>query len=174
MKARSENGSIVIYNTLPSKYVENGYNIVGGFHLLPTEIHEEEGFYDLVEPTLVDQEIEFLGDLYFDDVNKIFTYYIIQNPNIPSTLEEAKTLKINELKKAVKGLYAVITGYVIEKQLYEELIPQETKDKIKEIKTKYQQTKASIEALTSIIDVYKYKIPYVQINALKTELESIE
>lgn len=171
MKARIENSKIVIYGKLPSKYRSETLNIAGGFDKLPTEIHEQEGFYDVLIP-VYDNEIEKPGDVYFNAIYNSFTYPVI-SIQFP-TLEDAKARKITELKDAVKDLYQSIQWYVEMKRMNDEAIPTVVKDKIKTIKTKYDQLKAQIYALTTVVDVIKFKLPYDQVETLKSQLESFE
>ncbi len=72
MKARIENGIIVIYPTLP-----NEWNNILNFPQASVETLEAEGFYDLVEPE-INPVTQRLGDLYFDETNQVFAYRIIE------------------------------------------------------------------------------------------------
>lgn len=75
MYAKIENSLIQVYSSLPSKYVSNNLNVIGGFDKLPDEVHRQEGFYPLVTPAIT--ETQKLGDLYFDEENEQFTYNVI-------------------------------------------------------------------------------------------------
>lgn len=171
MKARNENGAIKLYGNLPSKYKSENLNIAGGFHKLSTAIHEQEGFFDLIKPEL-DSYIQELGEVYFDTENSLFTYPVIAI--ILPSLEDAKTSKIRELKNAVKDLYTAIQGYITEKQIHDETISVAVKDKIKSIRTKYLLIKSQINALTTVVEVIKFELPYEAIENLKNQLEAIE
>ena len=72
MKARNENGTIVIYPTLPGDYK----NILN-FAQASIEVLEAEGFFDLSEPK-IDPATHKLGEIYFDEVNRMFCYLVIE------------------------------------------------------------------------------------------------
>ncbi len=76
MKGKEENGTIKSYGKLPSRYKSETLNIAGGFDKLPKEIHEAEGFLDVVKPEIVDTYTEKLGKPYMDYIEKICTYPI--------------------------------------------------------------------------------------------------
>lgn len=76
MKARNENNQIIIYPELPIHYSSEtlGTPLVD-FRTMSTEIHEAEGFFDVVTPEF-DFYTQRLGEIYWDDVNRVFTYPI--------------------------------------------------------------------------------------------------
>jgi hypothetical protein len=74
MYAKQENTGIKVYGKLPNRYKSETMNVVGGFDKLPDAVHQQEGFYPLVQPTL--GENEKLGSLYFDEENQVFTYQV--------------------------------------------------------------------------------------------------
>ena len=167
MKAKIENGQVRRYIQLPKYYKQWG----GNFDIQSDIIHEQEGFYN-VEDTVFDADLQNRGDLYFDNSNNVFKY-TITNKILP-TLAEAKALKIQELKLAVRSLYETIQAYLTEKQLHEETPAVGIVNKIKEIRTKYQNIKGQIEALLTVEDVIKFALPYAQIGILMDELAAIE
>ena len=73
MKARLDNGQIRTYNRIPRVWVP--LNIVGGFQHQPTSVHESEGFFDVVTPSL--NTYQKLGDIFFDTPNLVFTYPVV-------------------------------------------------------------------------------------------------
>lgn len=100
-KARKEdNGQIIIYNELPSRFRGVTGNYVGGFHLSDVSILEQEGFFDVILPNY-NHVLEVLSPIYFDEVKKIFTYKVEPNPTLP-TIAQAKIDKIAELKKKTR------------------------------------------------------------------------
>lgn len=171
MKARNENGTIKVYAILPSKYKSESLNIAGGFYKLSVQIHEQEGFFDLKEP-VIDYDIEERGEIYFDDANQIFKHSI--TPKVLPTLEEAKAQKITQLKSAVKGLYQSIQWYVEMLRADNETIPVAVTDKIKLIRTKYEQIKTEINVLTDVVEVIKYQLPLDAIASLQEQLDNIK
>ncbi len=83
MKARNENGTIVIYHQLPDDYK----NILN-FPKASTEVLENEGFFDLIEPA-IDPTTQRLGALFFDETNNIFTYPVIEKTQAEIDYEAA-------------------------------------------------------------------------------------
>lgn len=75
MWAKIINEKIKVFVTLPNKYVSEMMNVAGGFDKLPGDIHRQEGFYPLIEPTY-NNDTERLGTLYYDDQNQVFTYEV--------------------------------------------------------------------------------------------------
>ena len=94
MKAKLENGEIIIYSQLPNTYgnVQNGYASL-------TERHEADGFLDLITPELLDNEI--LGEVY--QIDNYFTYHKIYVE--PKTPEEIAQQQIINLKQKETDLY---------------------------------------------------------------------
>jgi hypothetical protein len=86
MKAIIIDGKIKIYSELPK--VWGSYM---NFQQASVEIQEQEGFYELVIPIYNDKTHK-LGEVYWDDINKIFTY-----PLISKTLLEIQQEKEAEL-----------------------------------------------------------------------------
>lgn len=83
MKARLENGKIVTYPTLP-----NIWKNILNFPMSDVETFESEGFYELIEPTF-NPQLQHLGELYFDEVNKLFTYQVIDKTQAEIDCETA-------------------------------------------------------------------------------------
>lgn len=121
MKARIENNTIRIYSRLPSKYVTETMNIAGGFDLLPTEIHEQEGFFDVVTPAF-DPKLQLLGEIYFDEENRVFTY-----PVINKTAEEIEAEETNRINSAAQASENTISPTILKKLLQDKIsaIPEE-------------------------------------------------
>ena len=78
MKARNENGVVQFYSELPSTYRSDTLGLVlSGFDTLCEEVHEAEGFFDVVTPEF-DFYTQELSPVYFDDAKKVFTYDVLQ------------------------------------------------------------------------------------------------
>jgi len=92
MKARIENNAIRVYSKLPSKYTSTTLNVVGGFDQLPAEIHQQEGFFDLVTPA-INNETQRLGQIYFNSQEAIFTYAVEEKSQ--EQIDQEKTEQIN-------------------------------------------------------------------------------
>lgn len=118
-----------------------------------------------------DNDIYMLGSRYYDPVIDSVTWTIIQK-QLP-TLDEARASKILEFDNAVNGLYMAITWYVVKKWASGESTPQKVKDKIIEIDTDRTQIEVNINALTDVIEVIKYELPYSQIKVRKDQIKAI-
>jgi hypothetical protein len=164
MKAREENGFITLYPELPADW-----RTYLNFRMAPASVIASEGFYDVEEPSF-DPVTHNLGSLIFDAGRKVFTYEIIAK--VLPTLEQAKSLKLEELKKAVKPLYNTVQWLVTMYNTEGEALPTALKEKIRLIKTRYDQAKTQINSLTTVVDVLRWQVPYDAINSLRTELEN--
>jgi hypothetical protein len=166
MWAKIENEVIRQYSNLPENYL----NIIG-FNLCVNEIHEQHGFFMLKSPEF-DPLFQELGELYFDAGNRFFTFLLTDR--VLPTIEDAKNQKIAALKDEVRDLHRTIQWYVQQKQIDNETIPTAIKNKIKSIRTNFEETKAQINSLTTVVQVIKFQLPYAQIATLRSQLESIE
>jgi len=89
MKAIKINGKIKVYTKLPKNWKN-----FSGFENASPELLEQEGFFDVAEPTY-DQELQRLGEIFFDETKKVFTYPIV---NIPQKeLDDRKSCKLENL-----------------------------------------------------------------------------
>lgn len=98
MKARYENGQIKEYPVLPRIFKGVTGTYPGGFHLMPTEIHEAEGFYDVVVPE-INSTTQQLGAIYWDEENNVFTYPVSDKV---FDLEGLKEQRKSELRAVMK------------------------------------------------------------------------
>ena len=81
-------GSIKTYSTYPNKYWVTE-RVVGGY-LYRTDLHEADGFRDVVN-AVYDPETQSRGAIYYDDVNDYFTYVVIDK-----TDEQIQAEKVSE------------------------------------------------------------------------------
>lgn len=109
MKARIENEKVVIYPSLPDIFHGVTATFPGGFHLQSKEVHEAEGFYEVVYPE-IEEPTEKYGELYFSE--GVFTCDILKktpeeiaaesvNPVIPKD-------RIQELEETVEALLLIL------------------------------------------------------------------
>ena len=91
MKARIENGIVEFYSTLPNVFNSVTGLVLAGYNTLNEEIHQADGFYDVITPEY-DYYTQELSSVYFDEVNKIFTYNVIQRETpIPRPVKSVLT-----------------------------------------------------------------------------------
>ena len=67
-------GTIRRFSQLPNAYV--GVQKIDGGYSYRTDLHEQDGFFDEVISTF-DDATQYLGELYFDEVNNVFTRPIL-------------------------------------------------------------------------------------------------
>lgn len=77
MKARIEDETVVIYGELPTTFKSVLGLILSGYETLSNEIHQADGFYDVVTIEY-DFYTQTLSPIFFDEINKVFTYNVIQ------------------------------------------------------------------------------------------------
>lgn len=101
MKARIENGTIRKYGSLPQDFE----NILNFSQADETTINSK-GFYDVVTPEY-DPAYWRLGEIYFDDMNQVFSYRLIAIPvdevkqKLKTDFEAAKDRTRKELLDAL-------------------------------------------------------------------------
>jgi len=164
MKAKIEDGNIQ-FVTVPKIYK----NIIG-FYKLSDEELKIYGFYNVIIPNY-NVLYQTLGIPYYDNINEVVTYLV---EDLILNLEEVRSRKLNELKDLVKDLYVSIQGFIIEKQIHNEVISEVVKDKIKSIRTKYNQVRDNINTFTTVEEIVEFVLPYSQIEEIKNQLEAIE
>src|SRR5690606_1788499 len=64
------------------------------FPLASEELLKKEGFFDVVQPTY-NTETQRLGEIYFDEVNEVFTYPVIDKTQ--EELDQEKEAELNVL-----------------------------------------------------------------------------
>lgn len=160
MKARNENGRIKFYSKLPSKYCSATLNIAGGFHLLPEEIHQAEGFFDVVVPEF-DDKLQMLGELYFDQDSNIFTYPVTE-----------KTFDLQELKDNLLSEFDVVLNefavIIARCRFIHDPAPQGLLDAIETAKITRVNTIAAINALPTVADALAFSIKKEDVEYLRS------
>jgi hypothetical protein len=162
MYARKENGKIKTYGSLPSKFRGVTGNYAGGFDKLESYIHEEEGFYPLVQYTITQPKVFRYGELVFAIDHYEYTIVPIY-PLI--TLSEAKVKRIKELKQIVYQKFEETRWYYDRADRTEKIKDKVTKNvpadvfiKDKVVYDTYDAIEIEINALLTIEDVLEYEI----------------
>lgn len=166
MKARNEEGTIKFYLEIPGKYRSETINIAGGFHKLPTVIHEQEGFYDVITPE-IDYEIHELGAIYFDSDAKVFKYPVEELVLDLEAIREEKHRVFQQILE--QEMTPALMFGVLEKLAMGEPIPQETTAAISALRTREAQVKANIDAITDPVLMKRFGFDPVEITQ-STEL----
>ena len=139
MVAIEVNGKIETFGSVPRKWSdENGLhlNIGNG---------AEYGFKEVVQPTY-DSRIQELDNLHLD--GDVYTYDVIDK-DIPQTLAELKSDKIQSLKSMVSSELSQTDWYIIREADSGEATPQSIKDERAALRTKSNTIEAEINALTT-------------------------
>lgn len=156
---------------IPSRFErENGELFRGGYQNR-FDLHHQDGWREEKIPPF-DPVLQVLGEPYYDAVLDKVTYPVLEI-ELPS-LEQAKANRISELKNAVKDLYHSIQWYLEMKRMSEEEIPVLVKEKILQIRNKYEQTKAQINALTTVAEIYNYELPYDVISKIQQQFDNVD
>jgi len=127
--------------------------------------------YESVKPEY-DPIIQYLVE-EIQYIQGVWTHIWIILSKILPTLDEAKALKIQELKDAIKPLFQEIQWYLEILRNDGTPIPSGVKTKITAVATKYNQAKNQINGYTSVSDVLHWVVPYDQIKSLLTQLQTI-
>lgn len=89
MKAIEINGTVKTFSKLPNRW-KNYTN----FPLASEELLKQEGFFDVVQPEY-NTETQRLGGIYFDEVNEVFTYPVIDKTQ--EQIDQEKEAHLNAL-----------------------------------------------------------------------------
>ena len=107
MKAKNINGQIKIFNKIP-----NIWNNILNFNNSTNDLFESEGFYDVIIPAY--NENKELSDIYFDSLNKYFTYEVINKTveqiDFENRIKDWKFLEYSMRIKAPDSLLMQLPG----------------------------------------------------------------
>jgi hypothetical protein len=142
-----ENNEIV-KSGIPRKFTrQNGELFCGGYQN-KTSIHFEDGWREEVIPDF-DGELEYLGGIYYDEVNEVVTYHVIPIDFDSMDIEEIRAEKHDEFMGILESeMTPALMFGVIDKLAMGEPIPAETIAVITALRTREAQVKADIDAIT--------------------------
>jgi hypothetical protein len=140
MKARIENGQIKRYINLPKYYK----HWAGNFDTQPDAIHEQERFYPVIEP-IIDYNLQTKGNLYFDDINKVFAYKIV---DIVHDIESIRTTILDGLDNTFDMSMLEILHEHLATILLGNSLPKEVKDEVIRLQTERDILNSSINKET--------------------------
>jgi len=150
MKGINLNGTIKTYSSVPKTWG----NILGVNYMSDEDL-KGLGFYDVVTPTT--KQSEQLGDIYFDEVNEVFTYPV-ESRTYTQTVAELKEQKIENLKSLYNSQLAKTDWYIIRSQ--EGIsVPQDILDTRTALRTECATHETNINALTTKASVIDYELP---------------
>lgn len=158
------NGEIKKFSKIP----ENWKNHCG-FNKLETAVHQEAGFFEILNP-IYDTDLKEIGQLAFDEIHNVFSY---PTTDIVLNLEEIRLQKHAEFAEIVEGeMTDALKIGVLEKLALGEPIPQETIDKIISLRQREQEVKTLIDNIQDPVQLKKFKFDRIEIEADKDELKS--
>ena len=132
-------------------------NVIGGFDNLTDSELEKYGFYNLVIPEY-NSKTEYLGDLKFDEQNKVFTYDIIAK-NWKQTLTELKAQKIINLKYIYHQELKKTDWMIVRYTELQTEIPADIKQARSVLRSECDTKENEILSLSSKSDVAEYTLP---------------
>ena len=173
MKARTENGQIKIYKSLPSEYTKDDGTVILNFRNADAETIEAEGFYDVVKPSF-NPLTQTKSGIQFDSENNVFTSVVTdidfdQDVDIigedgEPTGETEKRFKVSDLKSNIisdlKGdankRLQPSDWQVVRKFERDIDIDSETQTERSGILTELTRKEAEVNALTDYADLLQY------------------
>ena len=150
------NGKPVIFNKLPEVWQGiNGHYL--NFDKMSEDIWLENEFFELKLPEY-NPENQKLVNLYFNEVEKFYTYKV-KDLDVPgSTLKSSKENKIKQLKQNGYQLLLPTDWYVIREVAEKKSIPDKIKEQRKAIYDSINKKEAEINSLNTIKKVEEFDI----------------
>lgn len=102
MIAITIDGKIKTFSTYPTKWKVDGVEISP--YQFATDRHYDDGFREVVRPTVT--ETQKLGELYFDEVNDVFTYQVVDKS--PEEIEQENANQLAVQRAEIKERYVKI------------------------------------------------------------------
>jgi triacylglycerol esterase/lipase EstA (alpha/beta hydrolase family) len=180
MKARTKNGQIKIYKSLPSEYTKDDGTVILNFRNATDEVLTENGFYDVVKPSY-NPMTQTKGGLYFDEANSIVTYDVTdidfdQNIDILDEdgeptgetenrykIADIKASKIAEIKSKAGKMLEPTDWQVIRKVERDIDIDTDVATERAGILTEADRLEAEVNVFTTYADVLQYKVQFFPI-----------
>ena len=169
----------ILYNSATNKVIsqifDNGYLVDGKPQEVLPPIYELEYIpttRPVYDPILQVGSAVWIPDTILKTYTQVWTVRTFEPSELP-TLEEAKAIKLKEIKEAVKELHQIVQWYIEMQRVEGSAIPAAVLTKIKAIKTKYDAAKAIINGYTTVADVLHWQVPQDQIDTVKESLEAI-
>lgn len=136
MKARIENGVITVFEEIPNVW-GNHLN----FNQANLSLLQSEGFFDLIEPSY-QQKLQQLGEIYFDEVNKVFIYSVV---DIEYDLDELLKNRLDEFDQFQKTFRREITELYLE-EIALGILPEEVKQLIVVLRQRRDEIIAELQS----------------------------
>lgn len=172
MKARTENGQIKIYKSLPSEYTKDDGSVILNFRNADAETIEAEGFYDVVKPSF-NPLTQTKGGIEFDSENNVFTNVVTDidfdqdinilddDGNVTGTEKKYKVSDLqssilSELKQKANQLLQPSDWQVVRKFERDIDIDSDTQTERSGILTELDRKESEVNALTSYADLLQY------------------
>jgi len=177
MKAKTINGQVKIYKSLPSQYTKDDGSVILNFRNADSAAHEAEGFFDVIKPSY-NPLTQTKGGLYFNEDDSVFTYDvtdidfsqevdIIGEDGEPTgetenryKIAEIKESKISEIKSKAGKMLEPTDWQVIRKSERDINIDSDVTTERAGILTEADRLEAEVNAFTSYADVLQYNVVF--------------
>ncbi len=157
MKARTENGQIKIYKSLPSEFTKEDGSVILNFRNANEETLKSAGFYDVVVPSY-NPKTKVLGDIEWDADNSQFTYPV-SNKTWSETLSELKENKIEQLKAIYNSKLSATDWYIVRNSEKGTAIPSDIQTERDNLRSECATKEGEINAKTTKAQVADYDLP---------------
>jgi len=151
MKAIQKNGIITTYKVIPSNWSDENGTVLN----FKYANHSDYGLYDVIEPSYISQT-QSLGDIYFDEENKVFTYPVIDGDFDQEDIDNLKYSRITEIKLKSRDLLQPTDWYVIRQAERSIDIPDQIASYRLGVLNKSEEFESDINGLSSYLDVATY------------------
>lgn len=177
MKAKTINGQVKTYKSLPSQYTKDDGSVILNFKNADAETIEAEGFFDVIKPSY-NSLTQTKGGLYFNEDDSIFTYQvtdidfsqevdIIGEDGEPTgetenryKISEIKASKLSEIKSKAGKLLQPTDWQVLRKSERDINIDSDVATERAGILTEADRLEAEVNAFTSYADVLQYSVVF--------------
>lgn len=154
MYAININGTITVYNGIPSKLrTQSGY-IAGNADKMSMAKLREMGIKDVITPEY-DKDLQELGEIYFDSKNNSFTYPVIDK-KISKTLSQLKGEKIQIIKDWASNELKKTDWAIIRKLDTGKDVPDTIQAARDAVRLQMSALESEVKGLTKKADVIKY------------------
>ena len=147
-------GTITVSNGIPNKFKWSGGYVAGNGSNIPMGKLKAMGWKDVITPEY-DNELQELGEIYFDSPNNSFTYPVIDK-KISKTLSQLKEEKLSRIKEWASSELKQTDWAIIRKLDTGKEIPASIQEHRDEVRSTMSTLEDSLNSLTKKKDVIKF------------------
>jgi hypothetical protein len=159
MKAVNINGTITVYNSVPSVLKTSTGSYLNA-SAMSDEALKDAGCFDLIIDENYDERIHNLGEVYWDEVNTVFRKDA-EDKTWSETVSELKTRRINHFKSIVNSELQKTDWYIIRSVDNGDDVPSIITDERAELRNQADTVESEINALTTKKKVMQYDFPNI-------------